>query len=657
MKIKPVAVKYAFLILVVALLFPIGSCGKKAPREQAGKRVLVIGFDGMDPKLLDEFRKDRKFPNIEKLLAVNSVKTLRTSTPPQSPVAWSNFITSKNPGGHGIFDFIARDPETYLPYLSTSETMPPAKTITIGKMVFPVSKGKVELLRHGAAFWELLEKKGVRSTIFRVPSNYPPVKYGRSLSGMGTPDLLGGYGSFTFCTDTAPPHSDEITGGQVFLTKKKNGNYRCEVEGPENSFIKDKAPTKAVFDVWVDPENRSAKIKIGKESFMLNEGEWSGWIRLEFPLIKRLYNVTGIVLVYLKQTRPHFEMYISPVNIDPIRPALPISNPSGYSKELAGKIGYFYTQGMPEATKALDHGIFTDQEFVRQAGIFEAEIDKIYDYELSRFNSGFMFFYFSDTDLKTHMFWSATDPTHPQYPKRSEFARSVLPDAYSKMDRLLGKAMKRLGRNDTIIVISDHGFTSFARAFNLNTWLKENGYLAVIDEFTQDRHEYLENIDWPRTKAYAIGFNSLYINLAGREGQGIVPPGAARKELMEEIRQRLLELFDPDTGKMPISDVYFADDIYSKEYRENAPDMIIGYNPGYRASWETAIGKAPLVLFTDNTQKWAGDHCVDSIHVPGVIFSNRKIRVADPALTDIGVTVLSEFGIKKSPGMIGRPIF
>ncbi len=644
-----------FALLVVAVV--ISGCGSRPDARKEGKRVLVLGFDGMDPKLLARFNEQESFPNIEKLLRVNEVRTLRTSMPPQSPVAWSNFITGMNPGGHSIYDFIVRDPSGYSLSLSTSRSIPAEKKINIAEWSIPVSKSRFELLRKGRAFWEILEENDVPATIFRIPSNFPPVQSGRSISGMGTPDLLGGYGSFTYCTDTPPENMDEITGGDIPIVSATDGHFVCKVEGPPNTFVKGVPDTSATIDVWVDSENHSAKIRVSDKTFLLNEGEWSPWVRLDFPFIGRLAKASGIVLLYLKEVHPGFKLYISPVNIDPENPAMPISYPADYSKELYEKVGYYYTQGMPEDTKALDHGLLSDSEFMIQAHEMDRKVEDIFDYELERFTNGFMFYYFSDTDLRTHMFWSALDPSHPEYGKRSEVARKVVLDTYRNMDRILGKAMEALKEGDTLIVVSDHGFASFARSFHLNSWLKDNGYITLLDDFNQGQYEFFENVDWTRTMAYAVGFNGLYINEAGREGNGIVAPGPEKRKLMEELRAKLTAVVDPETGQKVVSNLYFADEIYDGNYIGSASDMIVGYNNGYRASWESALGKMPRKWFDYNTQKWSGDHCVDYIHVPGIILSNRKIAIENPALTDMAPTILNEFGIEKGDGMIGRKIF
>ncbi|MFC1474508.1 alkaline phosphatase family protein [bacterium] len=647
-----------FIVGLAAAGLAMGSgCMRTPGFRQTENRVMVVGFDGLDPKLLATFMKQDEFPNLRKLIEINGLRTLKTSDPPQSPVAWSNFITGSNPGGHAIFDFIHRKPDSYLPYLSTSESSDGSRNIKLGKWKIPLESGKTELLRKGKAFWELLEEDGVPSTIFRIPANFPPVESGNSMSGMGTPDLLGGYGSFTFFSETPVEESESgITGGEVKTISGEDGKFVCELEGPPNTFNVESPVTKTEFTVWADPKNNSAKFAVGSETFALDKGQWSNWQRLEFEMVPLVVNVSGIVVMYLKSVDP-LQIYVSPINIDPENPVMPISHPPEYVKDLVKQVGLFYTQGMPEDTKALDHGILTDDEYLAQNKILNRSIEKIFRLELDRFKNGFLFYYFSATDLGSHMLWSAMDKTHPGYQDRSESVRGALKDIYKDMDEMLGLALESLDEGDTIIVMSDHGFAPFRRAFHLNSWLKDNGYLALLDDFSQGEHEFFMNVDWTRTKAYGLGFNGLYINEAGREGDGIVLPGPSKKKLMLELREKLEAVVDPETGEPPITNLYFADEIYSGKYVGEAPDMIVGYNSGYRGSWETAIGKMPRKLFDINDQKWTGDHCMDAVHVPGVVMSNRKIAVENPALFDLPVTILSLFGLEKGNEMIGKNIF
>ncbi len=497
-------------IFAFALLLGYGL--SESSIKNTDTKVLVIGFDGMDPILLERLIKEGKMPNFERLMKTGGFKPLKTSIPPQSPVAWSNFITGMNPGGHGIFDFIHRETKTMIPYLSTSKTEDAKKKITIGDWAIPLSSGKVTLLRHGKAFWEVLEDHGVPTTIFRAPANFPPIDVPVvQLSGMGTPDIQGTYGTFSFYTDGNTNEFEDVSGGKVFPVRVMNNKVESKIFGPQNVFKKSKPQTFIDFSVFIDPENLVAKITVQDHQILLKEGEWSEWVALDFELIPFLESVSGICRFYLKEVRPDFKLYVTPVNIDPSSPAMPISTPDNYSEELYEELGFFYTQGIPEDTKALTEKVLEDSEFLEQANIvFKEELD-MFDYELSKFKSGLLFFYFGRVDQLSHMFWRTMDSDHPAHEPATEH-RMLIENIYQEADAVLKKALNQLDSNTTIIVISDHGFAPFYRSFNLNTWLKNEGYVSLVDD---SEGGFLQNVDWSQTRAYGMGFNGLYLNLEG----------------------------------------------------------------------------------------------------------------------------------------------
>jgi predicted AlkP superfamily phosphohydrolase/phosphomutase len=620
--------------------------------------VIVLGIDGMDPRLVARFVQEGRMPNAKRLIGTGTFCPLGTSVPPQSPIAWSSFISGANPGVHGIYDFIHREPATLKPYLSTSRTLPPGKTIDFKGWTFPLSGGQAELLRKGPTFWLNLEEHGVDCTIVKIPANYPPTPCrSRTLSGLSTPDVLGTYGTFTYVTSDPLEVRDDVGGGRIVQAYLENGKTEIELEGPPNTYREDKRYTRVTLTIFCDRTNPAATISVQGHEILLKEGEWSDWVRVRFEVIPRLRKLSGICRLYLKSVHPHLRLYVSPINIDPVYPALPISTPDGYARELAQNAGLFYTQGMPEDTKALSEGVFTDEEYIEQATFVLRERLRLYDYELSRFTGDFFFFYFSSLDLDSHTFWRALDKGHPLYsPELGKRHGGFLPWLYSQMDGVIEKAMERLSDDDLLIVMSDHGFTSFRRGFNLNTWLLENGYAALIDPRSQGEAEYFANTDWRRTRAYGLGINSLYLNIKGREFSGIVSPGDEARGLADELAARLREATDPETGERAIINVYKRDEVYSGECAKDAPDLIIGYNRHHRASWDTILGEYPRKVFVDNLDPWSGDHCMDATLIPGTFMSNRKIALPDPNLTDLAPTILAHFGAPKPPETTGRVI-
>ncbi len=637
-----------------------GNCNsivRNLSHRRVPRKVIVLGFDGMDPKILDLLISLGKMPAFRRLKESGDYQRLNTSLPPQSPVAWSNFITGMDPGGHGIFDFIHRNPADYTPYLSTSRVVAGDKKITIGDYVLPVSAGKTELLRKGRAFWQILEDYDIPATIMQIPSNFPPAaSTQRTLAGMGTPDILGTYGMFSFYTTTAWEAQSDQGGGSTIPVRLENHVAEMELTGPGNSFRKNSPPATVRFKAYVDPENPVIKVALQESEFLLREGEWSDWKRIHFRLVPT-QSVYGICRFYLKQAHPEFMLYVSPINIDPSFPALPISTPDGFSRELADAIGPFSTKGLPADTKALDQGVLNEGEFLAQDESILAESRKLFHYELERFDSGLWFHYFSSTDQRQHMFMPDWDPARP--PDHLIFSSDhgrIIERVYQEMDDVLASALAKADRETLLIVMSDHGFMPFRRALNLNTWLLQNGYLRVSDSTLQDQAEYHSNTDWSRTRAYALGLNALYINEKGREGMGIVPAGSEKEALIDELARRLEEIIDFSTGEKVITRAYKARQVYHGNEVTHAPDIIIGYNKGYRASWATPLGKIPRNVMENNDEKWGADHCMDPQFLPGILLTNRKIRLANPTLCDLTATLLKEFDIPVPPEMVGRNI-
>ena len=612
----------------------------------------------MDPQLLRQFMSQGKMPNFARLAAEGDFRQLTTSIPPQSPVAWSNLITGMDAGGHGIFDFIHRDPENTGLYFSASRVEGPKHALRLGSWVVPLGGGRAEQLRKGKAFWQILDQHGIPNTIIRIPSNFPPVTTkGKTLSGMGTPDLRGTYGTFSFYTDDPAVPPGPIEGGQVVTVEVQNSRVTSNLIGPDNAFRKGSPPATERFSVAVDPLEPVAKIAVQGQEFVLREGEWSGWVRIEFELVPLFSHVKGMCRFYLKQAHPRFELYVSPINIDPVDPALPISTPSKYSRLLADEAGEFHTLGISEDTKALSDGVLDDTEYLQQARTVLAEHRRIFDAEFPEFKKGVFFFYFSSLDLNSHMFWRLMDPKHPEYDANlaAQYGSSI-EDFYRQIDQVLGEVLPKVDDHTTLLVLSDHGFAPYNRSFNLNTWLLNNDYIA-LKPGAADTDEAFANVDWSRTRAYGLGLNGLYLNLRGRERAGIVEPGAQADALLAEIKAKLLAVRDPKNNAIAITRIDRATDVYQGPYAKTGPDLLIGYNRGYRAGWRTILGNFPADVFEDNTNPWSGDHCMDYTLVPGVLLSNQPIAAQAPALTDIAPTIFAEFGIPQPDGMMGHSVF
>jgi predicted AlkP superfamily phosphohydrolase/phosphomutase len=630
-----------------ALAFDWGSL-PIAPALATGhdRSVVVLGIDGMDPHLVERLVRTGRMPAFRRLMEAGSFSPLGTTIPPQSPVAWSSFITGQDPGGHGIFDFVHRNPENYTPVFSLSHVDEPPRVITIGDWTIPVSSGKAVLLRKGTAFWKLLDRRGVPYHIYKIPSNFPPTECdGETLSGLGTPDLVGTYGTFSFYTDDPQFSSMQVSGGAIYPVTARGGTIEAELVGPENTLRKERPALRAPLQVHIDRLSRAARITAGGSEIILKEGEWSGWATVSFDVIGPLHRLKGICRFYLKSIEPYFRLYVSPLNIDPSDPALPVSTPGDFASKIGSRIGSFYTQGMAEDTKALEWGVLDDAEYIRQSDIVLEERKMLLDFALDRYRGGFLFFYISTLDLGQHVLWRCMDENHPNHTAEAARHRGQIEEYYIEMDRIVAHVLERIPGDATFAVMSDHGFAPYYKHVNINTWLLHNGYLELKGGATPGRATLLSDAYWRKTRAYALGINGLYVNLRGREGKGVVRPGAEHEELVAELSARLLDLRDPETGARPIKSVYRTGEVYHGSETAKAPDLVIGYRSGYRCSDQSALGEIAGETITLNLSKWSGDHCMAPDEIPGILVANRPLRVADPRLSDFPATILSLFGI------------
>jgi predicted AlkP superfamily phosphohydrolase/phosphomutase len=584
------------MLLMGALLAACGSHNDKKNRK-----VIVIGVDGMDPGFVERHWAD--LPSLDRLRQLGSFSRLGTTTPPQSPVAWSTFITGLDPADHGIFDFVHRDPVTHELFLSTDRTIPPRFTLPLGQYVLPLARPRIESLRKGKEFWRILADHGIPVMVIRMPANYPPSAIGEELAGMETPDLRGTQGTFSFYTDHAGETSRAVPGGLVRKADIVNSHADLLVEGPPNPLRKDHAYAIATLAVDIDPERPVARLESGGEVSVVQQGEWSEWVTADFPLLPHLISARGMLRVFAKQLHPGFELYVSPVNIDPLRPALPISTPASLAPDLARKLGRFYTLGIAQETAALRQGLFDLPQFLRQSRLVLRDEQRLLDESLRRYTGGLLFFYFSSVDQNSHVLWGKHD--------------AELLEFYRAVDASIGEVMRRETGAD-LLVMSDHGFTTFDRAVNLNTWLLQQGLLSV---------DSARNIDWARTEAYAMGLNALYVTGAHRE----------------DLKQQLLNLRDPANGQAVVKIVTEVD--APPVNRGVAPDLIVGYAPGYRASWQTGLGEVPDGVFEANTDAWIADHCINAADVPGVLFTSRGLTVHDQSLRTISAFILKLFGM------------
>lgn len=642
--------------------------------QARGKKVIVIGIDGFDPRLAERLMAAGRLPNLDRLRAAGGYSPLGSSIPPQSPVAWANFITGAGPGEHGIFDFVHRDPSAQCrPFYSASETVPAVEGWDVGQHKLPLgfwpfNHGTTQTLlrREGTPFWDYLDEAGIPSWFYDIPSNYPPSAstHGHHccLAGMGTPDLLGSYSTYQLFSTRVAFEDRSLGGGLHKPLRFNNHAARAKLTGPLNTLLKEPVDTEIEFQVFRHPTEALARIEIQGQTVVLRPGEWSDWQQVSFPVqmpsFLRDDHLRGICRLYLQEVRPQFRLYVSPINIDPSNPGdQRISTPAEFATHISDELGLFPTTGFQEDHKALANRVFTDEEYRVQADTVLEERINLLNYALRHYDDGLLFFYFSSTDLQAHMFWWDSADPHPV--RGAEDARKymgVLEDLYARMDGVVGDLLGKYGNEATVLVLSDHGFCNFRRQFNLNGWLRAEGYLGPATAASLLDTGRGPVVDWSQTRAYGLGLNGLYVNLKGRERDGIVDP-AEKSALLDELRAKLLAVRDPENGTPAISAVYRTDEVYTGPFVGRAPDLIIGYRRGYRCSWETALGTIAGDVFSNNTSAWSADHCMATEELPGVLFANRPLRRQRPSLVDLAPTILSEFGLRPPQHMTGGSVF
>jgi len=646
----------SFLTLITSLVLSVASllawpfrmlwllAGRRQGFRKARVRKLIfLGLDGFDPGLAERFMAEGKLPNLARLREQGSYCKLRTTFPALSPVAWSTFATGVNPAKHNIFDFLNRDLKTYVPELSSSKVRPPERVLRVGRWRIPLSRPSVEMRRKSEPFWKILGRHAIGCTILRVPITFPPDHFkGRLLSAMCTPDLRGTQGSFSLFSTRV--ESGRMEGGNRYALRRAGAALEGDLEGPENPFLEDRCAMRISFRILQAEDPGRASLEIQGESHPLRPGEYTPWIRLRFQGGIGI-SVHGIARFLLTEAGPACSLYVTPIQIDPERPALPISQPSYYAIYLSKLLGSFATLGMAEDTWALNEGALTDAAFLAQAGMLQREREAMFFSALEHTRRGVVACVFDTTDRVQHMFYRYLDAGNGE----------IIENLYRDMDRLVGDTWKYVDSNTALFVLSDHGFCSFRRCVNLNSWLHQNGYLALLDG-AKESGDYFEGVDWSRTRAYTFGLGGLYLNLKGREAQGVVNPaeaGALKKELI----LRLTNLRDDERGATAMRNVYATEALYKGPYLDAAPDLIAGYAAGYRTSWEAAVGKVSVRVFEDNKKAWSGDHSVDPHLVPGVLFTNRKVQAEDPGIEDMAPTALELFGIQPPSWMEGRSVF
>ncbi len=562
-------------------------------------KTLIIGLDAFDPILFEKLLEQGKLPHLDNLVKSGGYSRFTVSNPPQSEVSWTSIATGLNPGGHGMFDFVHRDPVSYGLNVSL---LPTGRNL-----------GSLQFIRpyNAQTIFDVAAERGYQSTALWWPATFParPESPVQTLPGLGTPDIQGrlGVGSFY----SSDPDLPEKLGKTPVFQLKSNGSirYSAELYGPLLNSKSGPSNASIPFELIVNTDD-SVDIKFGKQIIKLRSGEWSPITEFQFK-ISVFASVYAISRIILTQLHPHVQFYVLPLQIHPLHPLWRYGTPASFVRAAWQSCGPFLTLGWPQDTTGLEDGCINDQQFLDLCdSIFDARA-RLLSHLLVNFKEGLLASVFDSLDRIQHMFWHSRP--------------DVLESWYIRYDQVVGKSLQQLsdqsGEKTRLLVVSDHGFNAFDYKIHLNRFLQMKGYLKTTQDSTEGD---LKKVDWANTKAYAIGLNSLYLNLQGREGQGSVEPGQ-KESLSEHLCKDLSGWIGPDQ-RIVVQKAYMQNEAFTGSLASHGPDILVGYTPGCRASPETGLGAWKQDPIEVNTDHWHSDHCFDASAVPGVIFANRDLK-------------------------------
>lgn len=682
----------------------------------AAPRVVVLGFDGADAALTEQYIQEGKLPNLAALGERGGYSRLAPTVPAQTPVSWATFTTGRDPGGTQIFDFLRRDTETYLPTFAVAEegrrpllfgernrafataalalalfligllgaillrrrrpwlhALPIALVggiagWTVGAWV-PTEIPTVTSRRAGTPFWRVAGEHGVHATVARIPVTFPakPFEHGHLLSGLGVPDMRGRIGTPAYYTSdpTFTSGTDNEFSVEVIHLPARSGTIETTVIGPPNKLFSAPPRIEVPMELRVAADRSSLTLATCGQEVELKAGEWSPWVRLTFPF-NPLVKTHGVVRFKLVSIDPEIGLYLAPINVDPrsTPPGFDVSAPRGWAGQLYDSLGPFKTVGWSIDTWTPSEKITDEVTFMEDVEQTQAEFRRLLDHFLTG-DEKLLVHYFEFTDRVGHILWRALDPQHPAYDQENAARfRQMVEDAYVLMDDIVGEVAAKLGPEDVLMVLSDHGFSTWRHSFHIDTWLAREGYIGLTGggghvenlENLFDRGEFWPNVDWRRTRAYHLGLGGLYINLAGREAHGIVAPGDEYERLRRELAERLEAIVDPTTGEHPVSRVFLREEVYKTFDPQLIPDMIVTTSVGWRLSWQSALGGMPDRLYEENNRVWSGDHCtLDPATVPGILFASVPLTRHQLNMIDVYPTILELLELEPPEAVVGQP--
>ena len=644
----------AGLSVTILLASGLGGCrrgGDNGPPP--AKRVVILGFDGVDPDFIEQWAGE--LPHVHKLMTTGAFRRLDTTVPPASCTAWSSFATGLNPGGHGIFDFIYRDPKTYLPDRTGAVSH---KAEYLWKL-FERKPETFTTTMTGVPFWKRVDEAALRSVVLRVPCVYPLIEaeHGHLEGGFGVPDIRGTEGTFHFyTTGLTPAEADDPKWGGKVVSISRGDEIHSIIEGPANP-LSDTGERLTAPVVFRRRGGDAVEVEVDGRTHVLQLGRWGDWFRVGFR-VTPFSTIHGLARFRLVSLDPEIRIYLSPINHDPADPAIAVTEPPEYATELYDAVGDYKTVGWNHETWGLNEERIGEDAFMEDVFDTMRKTEEITFHEFDTRPAELFVSVFVEPDRTSHMMYRLIDKNHPLYdPELAAKYGDAIHQTYRRMDEIIGKMMSRLGPQDTLFVISDHGFHSYRRGFNVNTWLVEQGYMTLKGGKKSTDKKFFLDVDWSRTKAYALGVGGIYLNIRGREAQGIVEPGEPARRLAREIAAKLERVVDPKTGERAIHRVYLAGETWRGARLTEAQDLQIGFAEGYRVSSATPLGGAPEGLFEDNLKKWSGEHAASVMsETKGIFLSNRPIREQEVHIMDLAPTALHLLGVPVPAQYEGRAL-
>lgn len=579
-------------------------------------RTLILGFDAFDPNVFERLAGHGLLPNLTRFADKGGFSRFAVANPPQSEVSWTSIATGVNPAGHGIFDFVHRDPSNYSLFVS----LLPSKRGIGGTQFVPPHNART--------IFEQVTRKGFDASVFWWPATFParPESLVRSIPGLGTPDIHGKLGVGTFFTSESGFTSTHWKTAVESLQSAGRDRWMGTLKGPQRQKRDGIVETMLPLQIELS-QNSSAHLRIGDHHVELIEGKWSPILELTFK-VSIFVKIVVLTRVILVQSRPDIHLYILPLQIHPLHSPWRYATPPNFVKETWNTNGPFLTIGWPQDTTGLEDGCITDEQFIELCKSIDDQREHVLMHHLGLFREGLHATVFDTLDRIQHMFWRDR--------------MDVVENWYLRLDALVGRVESKLEKQSfdpvNMLIVSDHGFTNFDYKVHINRRLIDRGFL-IPKEISGSGN--ILGIDWARTRAYAIGLNSLYLNLSGRESQGIVSDG--EKELvLNQIRQDLLTWQSQD-GKSVIRRVVPRDEALVGPYAGYGPDALIGYAPGFRASSQTGLGGWEMDSIQVNSDHWGGDHCIDSEAVPGSLFSSQGLKnFPQPSYRDFPMLAIGE---------------